>query len=131
MNWNIKINDNQIMLGALNQEQAAKLLNMIYNEKQIAPSQCFDETFITATMKTWHKSGDLVCKTTPEIEFDTFINNQFSSTGPTHIKGTRTLCGCADQSKCTQHLLAGKCTDKFMRNTIGKIICPHLYGKEK
>lgn len=39
--------------------------------------------------------------------------------------------GAIPHKTCAHNLVAGKCVDEYMRNTVGAVLFPQFYGKEK
>ena len=105
----------------------AKLMNAI-RDTNLPRGACFD--WCTANIafniaKNWRGCDTAILER--NICITTYCNETFASVSH------RAKCGCPTRrdEDCVNALAAGKCVDKFMRNTVGAALWPELYGKRK
>lgn len=107
----------------------ARTLSNTFSETPMRDNVCFDQMFLNKIYRIWHANGSIVAKKAT-IDILTFVENKVSSLNPTPFMGTRNCCD-ANGATCAQQIAAGKCVDKCMRDTVGALLYPHLYAKNK
>lgn len=100
-----------------------KLMRLIRDTK-FAKDGCFDwcsANIRQSVLKGWR--GHDTTANTPDILIETYVNDSYRNIDH------RGKCGCHPRNaqECIKSLVAGKCKDEFMRNTVGATLWPELY----
>ena len=104
---------------------AISLINIIQNTK-LEHSACFD--WCTAQIKYGVAKNHRGIDTRPLDQIMVIETYRHNS-----IADIRGRCGCAPYTakECAKSLASGKCVDEFMRETVGAVLYPQFYAKEK
>lgn len=115
-------------LANISKEQADKLITMFESEK-IPENSCIDGIEYYCTNATRGKK-DFFNKKLYLTNFY-FGGMKFPCAKTTEDKKYMDANNIHSVSSCFQHLTTGKCKCPFMANTVGKVLFPQFYDKQK
>ena len=118
---------NVINLGAITTDQAQELLDT-FNTSDVAPNACIK------TLSMEYKDSARFGMTPgfgprySSLDIDGLF---YCDTYPQCKQTIRKTNEISKLKHCARNLRAGKCTDEFIKNTLGAALYPQHYGKQK
>ena len=116
-----------INLGGISVETAQKIMDA-FNTNDVAPNACIKT--LSMEYKDTVRFGQ-----TPSfgprystLDLDGLF---YCDTYPQCKKTIRKMDNVSKLKHCARNLRAGKCTDEFIKNTLGAALYPQHYGKQK
>ena len=116
-----------VTLGYIDNADLQKLMT-VFNTSDVAPNACIKTLCLQYQDQV--NFGQIPGGTQRYRSRD--IDGLFyCDTNPQCGKTTRKLDDTAKMKHCARNLRTGKCTDEFIKNTLGAILFPQHYGKQK
>ena len=116
-------------LGYISDTDALKLTDA-FNTSTVAPNACIKTLSIQFTDHVHFGNTPGTGTRYRSLDIDGLF---YLDTNPQCVKNTNTR-EWTDKKKllcCARNLRTGKCTDEFIKNTLGAILYPQHYGKQK
>lgn len=116
-----------INLGGISVEQAQKIMDT-FNTNGVAPNACIKT--LSMEYKDSVRFGQMPGFGPRYSTLD--LNGLFyCDTHPQCKQISRKMNEVSKLKHCARNLRAGKCTDEFIKNTLGAALYPQHYGKQK
>lgn len=119
--------DHIACLGYIGSDELKELMN-VFNTNKIAPNACIYSLSLSYSQKTNFGRTAIGNKHNRVLDIDgMFYYNQYPQCGKQN-------CPLNEEDKikrCARNLRNGKCLDEFIRNTLGAVLFPEHYAKDK
>ena len=114
-------------LGYISDEDALKLLDA-FNTSDVAPNACIKTLSLALSDKVSFGHIPGYGARYRSLDIDGLF---YYDTKPQCAKTNRKMNNTSKLKCCARNLRAGKCTDEFIKNTLGAALFPQHYGKNK
>lgn len=121
------IPDHVKTLGYISDEDALKLLDA-FNTSDVAPNACIKTLSLALSDKVSFGHIPGYGARYRSLDIDGLF---YYDTKPQCAKTNRKMDDTSKLKYCARSLRAGKCCDEFIKNTLGAILYPQHYGKNK
>lgn len=114
-------------LGYISEQDALKLMD-IFNTSDVAPDACIKTLSMELTDKVSYGKIPGYAMRYRSLDIDGLF---YLDTKPQCGTPSNKMSDTAKLKHCARNLRAGRCTDEFIKNTLGAILYPQHYGKNK
>ena len=114
-------------LGYISDADAQKLMDT-FNTSDVAQNACIKTLSMELNDKVSYGKMPGFGMRYRSLDIDGLF---YCDTYPQCTKTIRNMDELSKTKHCARNLRAGKCTDEFIRNTLGAILYPQHYGKQK